>query len=347
MTHVIMPAAGRSTRFPGMKPKYLLYDYTGTPMYVRAMKSVNPTDVKSMTIVILQEHIRKWDAAAIIQHFTPDVNIHILDQPTNGPVQTVLEAIMALGLKFYDDPLYIKDCDSFYDPSPRRAQNNCVYIADINDINAKRINEKSFVRINEHGYVMEIAEKEIISKYICVGGYQFGSCRKFSEYAHNLCTSSQNEVYVSSVIERMLNDSVFHTEKVTGYVDVGTAQEWFDYNDKPVIFCDIDGVIFENQNRFGKNNYTYEPIPIMDNIHVIQEYIADDCTVIFTTSRPSSVRAITTKNLDKYFNGEYELIMDLPNSRRILVNDYSTGYPYPRATAVNLKRNEGSLGDFL
>mgnify|MGYP003675033930 CR=1 FL=1 len=44
---------------------------------------------------------------------------------------------------------------------------------------------------------------------------------------------------------------------------------------------------------------------------------------------------------------EYTLLMNLPNTKRILINDYNNANPYPRAQAINLKRDSDNLTDFL
>jgi hypothetical protein len=44
---------------------------------------------------------------------------------------------------------------------------------------------------------------------------------------------------------------------------------------------------------------------------------------------------------------DFQLITGLPNTKRILINDYNEANPYPRAVAINLKRNHDNLADFL
>ena len=42
---------------------------------------------------------------------------------------------------------------------------------------------------------------------------------------------------------------IFLEKQITNYVDVGTAEDWFEYNDRPVIFCDIDGTLIKAQPK--------------------------------------------------------------------------------------------------
>jgi hypothetical protein len=44
---------------------------------------------------------------------------------------------------------------------------------------------------------------------------------------------------------------------------------------------------------------------------------------------------------------DFKLISGLPNTKRVLINDYNEANPYPRAVAINIKRNHDNLTDFL
>ena len=46
-----------------------------------------------------------------------------------------------------------------------------------------------------------------------------------------------------------MNKHIFLEKQITNYVDVGTAEDWFEYNDRPVIFCDIDGTLIKAQPK--------------------------------------------------------------------------------------------------
>lgn len=39
--------------------------------------------------------------------------------------------------------------------------------------------------------------------------------------------------------------------------------------------------------------------------------------------------------------------MGLKNCKRILINDYNEANPYPRAIAINIKRDEDNIKDYL
>ena len=57
---IIVPAAGLSTRFPNMKPKYLLYDYKGDMMLMNALRPLRHKGYR-LHIGILKEHQDKYN----------------------------------------------------------------------------------------------------------------------------------------------------------------------------------------------------------------------------------------------------------------------------------------------
>jgi hypothetical protein len=73
----------------------------------------------------------------------------------------------------------------------------------------------------------------------------------------------------------------------------------------------------------------------------------DGAQIIFTTSRLPNVKKQTEKLLNDLGFKDYQLIMGLLNSRRILINDYNSANPFPRAEAINIRRNSDNLMDYL
>ena len=147
--------------------------------------------------------------------------------------------------------------------------------------------------------------------------------------------------------ECLLNNKIFVKKTVENYVDVGTADDWFEYNNKPVIFCDIDGTLIKAQSRFGSYSYDHDPIVLEGNYQRIKELYDRGCQIIFTTARLSLYDSQTLAMLSKLGFKDCRLVSGLNNSARILVNDFNEANPYPRAIAVNIKRDHDTLKDYL
>lgn len=342
---IIVPAAGLSTRFPGTRPKYLLYDYTGTLML---RKSLEPyIDKYNITIGILKEHDEQYHAAEMIfRELGAAIKVVVLDERTSGPADTVYQIIQRADIP-ESASIFIKDCDSFFDHE--YSPGNYVCISKIADHDVlKRLSSKSFVIANEQSIIQSIIEKTVVSDTFCVGGYKFSSAGLFVDTFKKLQADNIPEIFVSHVIQDcLLSGHIFETKKITDYVDVGTLADWLEYNNKPVIFCDIDGTLVKAQPKHGPNSYHSSAEPLPNNVALMLKYQTNGSQFIFTTARPESARQSTVDMLNQLGFVNYQLLMNLNNAARILINDYNSANPYPRAQAVNIKRDSDNLNDFL
>ena len=335
-----MPCAGLSTRFPNMRPKYLLRDYAGKLMIENAVK--NFIDDYRVTITILKTHDELFDAVNLLRRaFGHKVNICILDTPTKGPADTVYQTLCNLVMPA-SSPILIKDCDGFYDAEVFGG--NRIYYSRLStNPDIRNAGAKSYIRANNQGTVTSIVEKSIVSDMFCVGGYQFAEASSFMD-AYEFLSETTREIFVSDIIDVMINQhhEVFTTTEVSNFVDVGTAEEWFKYNDKPTYFCDIDGTIVKSKMLY---NDEYEPLE--KNVEALLKELARGCKIIFCTARPKEYETITRAMLDDLGFVGCDLVMDVHHSRRVLINDYARTNPYPSATAVNIRRDENTIGDMI
>lgn len=341
---IIVPAAGLSTRFPNMKPKYLLYDYKGEMMLMNALRPLREKGYR-IHLGILKEHEENYNVKQQIQYeWCDNINYVVIDKPTKGPADTVYQIIKAAGLT--DQEILIKDCDSFFEHDITSGD-NYVCISNIKDHEfLRKLASKSFTVSNEHNIITDIVEKQVVSDTFCVGGYKFSSAKMFTDAFEQLTT--EREVFVSDIIGHCINNGeIFFNKQISNYVDVGTAKEWFEFNDKPVIFCDIDGTVIHNQGRVGENSYLNKPVPLVNNVKRLLELQENGAQFIFTTARPTEYKSVTRQMLYDLGFKSFDLIVGLQNSRRILINDYNSANPYPRAEAVNIHRNMDNLKDFL
>ena len=338
---IIMPAAGLSTRFPNMRPKYILADFQGKYMFERSLESF--IGKHNITIGILKEHNDQYNTAEYIKNqYGEAIQVVILETRTTGPADTVYQILKQAGLT--TEEFLIKDCDSFFDHDYQ--EGNYVCVSNIRDHEIlKRLASKSFIVSNDQGIITSIIEKQVVSDKFCVGGYKFESADMFISAFEKLKDAHVKEIFVSHIIEECLNDdAIFKESTVSNYVDVGTAEEWFEYNDKAVIFCDIDGTLIKAQSR---TEIGQPPVVLEKNIKRIKELIANGSQVIFTTARHANTHAITEQMLTDLGFIDFKLISGLPNTKRVLINDYNEANPWPRAVAVNIKRDQDNLSDFI
>jgi hypothetical protein len=332
---IIVPCAGRSSRFPNTRPKYLLTMPDGRLMIEHALDHYELYYVDTH-IVILKEHDEQYGASkALKKALTRDwVHIHILDEETQGPADTVYQVTKNLP---NNEPVFIKDCDSFFH-APLRTDNH-VCVADLREnLDVSKVASKSFVTQNEQGLIHNIVEKSVVSNYICVGGYGFKRALDYNRAFKELIYDGE-EVFVSHVIRWLLAEQTFDSQKVSNYVDVGTIKEFLDFSQKrQTIFCDLDGTLFYNQSKYFENSWENEPEPIYSAVDYMLTRQEEGATIIFVTSRSDEYSEVTEKKL-KELGFTPSVIYNLPHSPRVIVNDISTTNPYPSAQALNVPRD--------
>lgn len=336
---VIIPCAGLSSRFPGLRPKYLLTDYSGKLMVERAAEPY--VGKFPITITILAEHDRVYNAQARLREvFGENITILVLDQPTKGPAETVYKTIKLSGI----DPsssILIKDSDGFFN-SPV-VQGNVIYVCDLNkNTHIKNLHAKSYTVTNDQGLIVTVVEKQIVSNNFCAGGYQFEFASDYQRVFEEI-SNYNSEIFVSHIIDKMLSDgSIFVEQTVEHMIDVGTADDWFAFNNKPTYFCDIDGTLVKN-----KHPEDPDVEPLQANIDFMLKEQSRDCKIIFATARPRRFESITRSMLDNFGFKNYELIMAVNHSKRILINDFANSLPYPSAEAINIVRDTESLPNYI
>jgi len=339
---IIMPCAGLSTRFPNMRPKYLLSDYNNRLMIENAAK--NFIGKYNVTIAILKQHNEMFNAENKLREaFGDKVNIVVLDKPTSGPADTVYQAIMNSEYFFTSvSPMLIKDCDGFYDTD--LVDGNAIYVSKLSkNPDIRNAPAKSYTITNEQGIITSVVEKQIVSNSFCVGGYQFASIGEYVDTFEKLKGNATSEIFVSNIIDYMIsNGAVFNEKEVENFIDVGTADDWFKFNNKPTYFCDIDGTIVKTKD-FHDDPYE----PIQKNVDALLKEQARGCKLVFVTARKKKYEEYTNKILTEMGFVNYVLVMETNHSRRVLINDYANSNPFPSAVALNLKRDSDNLGDMI
>lgn len=340
--NIIVLAAGQSSRFPNMRPKYLLTAYDHKLMIEHAIDCFPPA--AKITVVVLKEHCKQFQADSFLKEALGErVSVVVVDQLTNGPAETALIAIKQLNIQ---GPVFIKDCDTFFEfVSPIKSCNG-IAVATLNNYpNIRNVSGKSYVKANEHGIVQSIVEKQIVSNLFSVGGYQFKDANTFATVATHLLKAATHEVYLSNVIDSMIaNGELFETLPVDKFVDVGTADDWITFNRQhPVLFVDIDGVLVTNQSRYGTNKFGTPVTVLSANVSFLIGQQTNGAQFIFTTSRQSSFDTETNELLTQLGFVNYQLLSGLNTTNRILINDFDYSNPYPSADAINIKRNNDDL----
>lgn len=345
---LVLPIAGRSSRFPGTRPKWLLTAPTGELMLEHALRSCGDWRDHRVVIGALKEHLVDLGGEqAIRRAFGDHPELVVFDEVTRGPAETVAEIIRRADIS---GPIFIKDCDSWFD-APSEVFDNLVCVADLRqNPNVKNIPGKSFVQVNENDIIDGILEKYVCSPFISVGGYGFRSAEDFlASYDKVQSDMTDAEPFVSHVIlESIRRGSVYKSVSVTAYKDVGTLEAWNEYRESSALFLmDIDGVVFRNAGQYTSPLWDDEDVPLAANVERLRKLISNGAQIVFVTSRPERYRAKTEESLRAAGLSWHAAIFGVSHSRRILVNDFAPSNPYPSAAAVNLVRNSDDLARYV
>jgi NDP-sugar pyrophosphorylase family protein len=225
---IIIPMAGRGKRFSEkgfLKPKPLI-EINGKPMIQLVVE--NLCIDAQYTFVCQREHNQKYSIEDFLHSIKPDCSILYLDEITGGPASTVL-----LAKKFInnDDELIIANSDQLVEWNPIE------FLSYMRDQNADGgiltfeayDNKWSFVKVNDLGFVTEVAEKKPISNIATVGIYYYKKGKFFVDAAKQMIRkniSINNEFYVAPVYNEMIENGqkicIYSVPKMYG---LGTPED--------------------------------------------------------------------------------------------------------------------------
>ena len=350
MRSLIVPMAGRSTRFPNMRPKWMLsHPMSHRMMVTEAISGLNLDFFDNIYFICLQQHEDKY---SFMKGFVAELddaglraksNIVLLPEQTDSQSETVYTFLSGYEL---DGFIFIKDSDGFYRCDVE--ERNQVAYFDLNDMDDINARTKSYVDLDVNDVVTNIVEKKVISSTFSSGGYGFADAKEFCKTFEKL-QDMDGECYISHIIfEMMLSGSTFYGTKTTDFKDWGTLDAWNKYKSQyKCLFVDIDGTLITNSSHHFPP-YTGSGEPIEDNIDLLAElHEQGKAKIILTTSRPERLRQLTIQELQTKGIPFDELVMGLPHCQRIVINDFARSNPYPSCSAINIPRNENNLTEFL
>lgn len=352
--NLIIPVAGKSTRFNSSRPKWMLTHPSGRFMVVEAILGLNLSDFDKIFFVALKEHETNFHFSQGLLEELDSLGLKekseivLLDRTTSCQPETVAELIR---LKSLTGSIFIKDSDNYF--SYKAAPGNQVCYYSLNQTSIINPRNKSYITLDSNGYITSIVEKNVVSAMFSVGGYGVESAEEFTKGFETLQLQLKakglTEFYISDLMFKMLLEGAsIKGSLVQGYLDWGTQEDWDRYKkDFVTLFLDLDGTLVENSSSHFPP-YTATTVPIERNVEYLTRLKSTGkVCVVITTSRPEKFRE-ATKNQLRANNIPWDhLIMGLPHCRRIIVNDYAPSSTYRMCDSINLKRNSSELEELL
>jgi dTDP-glucose pyrophosphorylase len=205
--------AGRGTRFSNFgytTPKPFI-DINDKPMFIWALKSLEGLHITKLIIIVLEEHIIQYNLEFFLQKYCLyPYKIISLKSVTEGQLCTVMAAEPHVNnneniLIISSDTLVITEINNIINDDNSSADG--IISTMISEIG----NNWSFVKLDELGNVIEVAEKNRISNFISTGLYYFKSSKTFFKYAHQLIDLNirvNGEFYIIPVYELLLKNNL-------------------------------------------------------------------------------------------------------------------------------------------
>jgi len=349
MKNLILPVAGLSSRYPNMRPKWLITMPDGKLMVEKSVSKFNLKIFKKIYLVALKDHLNKYvDKKKLIKSLKKNISKKIqiieLDKPTTCQAETVYKAINKAKIK---GGIVVKDCDNIFKFNFSDLATNEIMVLNLNQADLIEAKSKSYVTFNKLRKVTNIVEKKVISNFFCCGAYSFKSSNDFIKYSRKLLSKSK-DVFISHVIyEMMLNNKIFRYKEVSEYIDWGTIREFRNWQRKHItIFSDFDGCLVLNGSKFGKKGYRTESLK--ENLITVSKIIKTGLAeLIITTSRPDYEKKYIISLLKKFDIKPKYVLTNLLHAKRYLINDFSETNPFPSSVAINLERDSNKLSSIL
>ena len=225
---VLIPMAGAGSRFEKAGytfPKPLI-EVNGKPMIQVVVENLN---IEAEHVFIVQkEHYEKYNLQYLLNLISPDCKIVQVDEVTEGAACTTLLAEQYIN---NNEPLLIANSDQFVDWN----SNEFLYSMEAEGVDAgiltfESIHPKwSFAKLDEDGFVSEVAEKKPISNKATVGIYYWAKGSDYVKYARQMIRKNKrvnNEFYVCPVFNEAIEDNkkikIFGIDKMWG---LGTPED--------------------------------------------------------------------------------------------------------------------------
>ena len=137
MKTLLLPVAGKSARYPGMRPKWLLTMPNGKLMIEQSVSRIDCEKFDKVYVIALKEHIDKYVNKKILikslkNNISKKVELFILKKDTSCQAETILRFLQTKKIK---SSFLIKDCDNEFSINENTLKNkkleNSVYAIDI------------------------------------------------------------------------------------------------------------------------------------------------------------------------------------------------------------------------
>ena len=226
--NVLIPMAGAGSRFATMGytfPKPLI-EVNGKPMIQVVVENLNIE--ANYTFIVQKDHYEKYNLKYLLNLIAANCNIVQVDGMTEGAACTTLLAKQSID---NENPLLIANSDQFVEWN----SNEVMYAFNADQIDAGILSFKathpkwSYAKLDDNGFVSEVAEKKVISDNATVGVYYWKHGSDYVKYAEQMISKDirvNNEFYVCPVFNEAIADSKkVRIKQISKMWGIGTPED--------------------------------------------------------------------------------------------------------------------------
>lgn len=226
--NVLIPMAGHGSRFSQAGytfPKPLI-EVNGKPMIQVVVENLN---IDAHYVFIVQkEHYEKYQLKYMLNMIAPGCDVVQVDGVTEGAACTTL---LARNIIDNNEPLVIANSDQYVEWD----SNECLYAFTADGVDAgiltfNSVHPKwSYARLDDRGFVAEVAEKRPISDLATVGIYYWKRGSDYVKYADQMIKKNvrtNNEFYVCPVFNEAIADGkLVRVKNIKKMWGIGTPED--------------------------------------------------------------------------------------------------------------------------
>ena len=205
------------------------FGYSKDDCCINCVKAISEIDINvfdEILFVILSKMDNEYRLTekitadmARFENCRPNIKIIKLTGMTSSPAETIYHALSTVG--FEDRSIYIKDADNMY--SNRHAlYGNEIMVASLEDQDIIDPKHKSYVQLDEQGFITNAIEHHVISDKFIAGGYSFADAEMFKD-AYEALKTITNKFYISDIVFWLILNKDIQFRPVT-------AKDFKDFN---------------------------------------------------------------------------------------------------------------------
>lgn len=222
----IILCGGHGSRFKiqGIEVPKPLFEVMNYPLFwwsaISAIKCFGNEDI---FFAVLRDHIKNNKIDVEIKKYFPHAKIIIIDKVTSGAADTALYCIEHINNL---NPVLFIDCDIYFDidhsKDITRNNNNKIHTL----FSFKSNNPNYSYALIKNNFVINTAEKKLISNDAIAGIYFFINKNDFLFFYNKACDKNNKEFYLSYLFNAILKtNNLITNTPLSNHLSLGTPEE--------------------------------------------------------------------------------------------------------------------------